>query len=44
MIHTKTVLDETKRKYLQIYPVEKPIVFQLGGSDPEDLVKSCKII
>lgn len=44
MIHTKTILDINKWDFYWIYPVEKPIIFQVGGSDPDELADACRII
>lgn len=44
MIHCDTILNSvyTDSK-LRLYPIEKPVVLQLGGSDPTNLAKAARI-
>jgi len=41
MITTPAILQGDQQKYIGFNSQEHPVVLQLGGSDPEDLAKSC---
>jgi tRNA-dihydrouridine synthase A len=44
MIHCDTILySKYTEDKLKIYPIEKPVVLQLGGSNPINLAKAAKI-
>lgn len=46
MIHHNAILknDEAKMRHiLKYYPVEHPVVLQLGGCDPQELARSARI-
>ena len=45
MIHSGSIVDPKTRDYkLKFFPVEKPIVLQIGGNNPEELAEAAKII
>lgn len=47
MVVARTIIEANKRgdlsKYLAFDPFEKPLVLQLGGSDPQELAEAAKI-
>lgn len=43
MIPAQAVVFSDASRFLKFSPVEKPLVLQFGGSDPEILAKACKI-
>lgn len=43
MVTTGAILYGDKNRHLRFHPFEKPLVLQLGGSDPKDLAQCAKI-
>ena len=43
MITTGAIIHGDAHRHLQMHQAEQPVALQLGGSNPEDLAKACKI-
>ena len=43
MITTGAIIHGDAHRHLQMHQAEQPVALQLGGSDPTDLAKACKI-
>ena len=43
MITTGAIIYGDTHRHLQMHEAEQPVALQLGGSDPADLAKACKI-
>ncbi len=43
MITTGALLHNDPGRFLDFFPAEHPVALQLGGSNPEDLAKCCKM-
>ncbi len=43
MVTTPAILQGDTQKYIGFNPQEQPVILQLGGSEPSQLAKSCKI-
>ena len=43
MITTGAIIHGDAQRHLQMHQAEQPVALQLGGSDPIDLAKACKI-
>ena len=43
MITTGAIIYGDAHRHLQMHEAEQPVALQLGGSNPEDLARACKI-
>jgi tRNA-dihydrouridine synthase A len=43
MVTTGAIIYGDAHRHLQMHKAEQPVALQLGGSNPSDLAKACKI-